>query len=305
MGDRSGRNNAENHTPKGMIIAIAAVSLLVLVLVCAIVYMRMHGYGEADTQSAGNGSAGGSQSSISAIGESQSSISDTGEEIEDALDAMEKASAAIPARPEGWYGSFESSGDKNVDADLDSYIAICPDIYAFIDIPGTDIAYPVVYCEDAADPFYFTHSIDGRESAKGSIITDSMNSRDFSDPVTLIYGQSPDDGSMFGGLHRFRDAKFFEEHDRIDIVLTDAQLSYRIYACYIGSSDHILASNDFNDPVSFAGFFDSIGEVRDLSMNIRPDAKPQLGDHVIMLVTHCGDESKRLFVCAVLDEVRY
>ncbi len=52
-------------------------------------------------------------------------------------------------------------------------------------------------------------------------------------------------------------------------------------------------------------FFDSIEDIRDLSMNIRQEAKPQLGDHVIMLVTHCGDEDKRLFVCAVLDEVRY
>ena len=132
-----------------------------------------------------------------------------------------------------------------------------------------------------------------------------MNSRDFSDPVTLVYGQSPDDGSMFGGLHRFKDATFFDSHDTVNILLPDAQLVYRIYACYTGSSDHILAANDFNDPVSFMKFFDSISDIRDLSMNIRQDAKPQLGDHVIMLVTHCGDESRRLFVFATLNEVRY
>ena len=278
-----------SKTPKGIIIALIAAFTTVAVLVAAIIYMYLHRY----------------------TGESQTpEVSDTqqaeSEEVENAIDMAEAASAQEEnVRPAGWYGAFESSGAKDSEADLDSYIEVCPDVYAFIEIPGTDVGYPVVYCEDAVEPFYYTHSIDKSESEKGSIITDSMNSRDFSDPVTLVYGQSPDDGSMFGGLHRFKDATFFDSHDTVNILLPDAQLVYRIYACYTGSSDHILAANDFNDPVSFMKFFDSISDIRDLSMNIRQDAKPQLGDHVIMLVTHCGDESRRLFVCATLNEVRY
>ena len=137
------------------------------------------------------------------------------------------------------------------------------------------------------------------------IITDSMNAPDLSDTVTLVYGKDPDDGTLFSQLHRFRDAGFFEDHDKINIYLDDAELVYVIYACYIGSSDHLLVNNDFDDPIGFMSFFDSIGEIRDLSINIRESAKPVLGDHVIALVTHCGDESKRLFVFAKLEEVKY
>ena len=209
------------------------------------------------------------------------------------------------ARPEGWYGSFESSGPVDGSVPLDSYRAVCPDIYAWIEIPGTEIDDPIAYCEDSEDPFYFSHDMEGNASEKGMIITDSLNGKDFSDPLTLIYGHNPKDGTLFAQLHAFRDADFFDKHDTINIYVDDAELVYKVYACYIGSSEHILISYDFGDPESFADYFDSIEDVRDLSLNIRQEAKPAFNDHVITLVTHCDDDTKRLFVHAVLEEVRY
>ena len=224
------------------------------------------------------------------------------------LEAMIEETAANAEKaevPKEWYGAFESSGPMDRIVDIEHYRSVCPAVYAWIQIPGTDIDYPIAYCEDSVDPFYFTHDINGEPSEKGMIITDSLNRNDLSDPVTIIYGKSPKDGSMFSQLHSFRDAQFFDENDTIDIFTDDAQLVYKIYACYVGSSDHIFANRDFNDPDDFKDYFDSIEGIRDLSMNIRDSAKPSVTDHVIILVTHCDDDSKRLFVQAVLDEVRY
>ena len=221
------------------------------------------------------------------------------------IDLISESAKEETKRPEEWYGSFESSGPVDGSVPVASYRAKCPDIYAWIEIPGTDIDDPVAYCEDSENPYWFTHDMDGNPSEKGMIITDSLNGKDFSDPVTLIYGHNPKDGTLFAQLHAFRDADFFEKHDRINIYLDDAELVYRVYACYTGSSDHILYKYDFGDPDSFAKYFDSIEDIRDLSLNIRQDAKPAFNDHVITLVTHCDDDSKRLFVQAVLDEVRY
>ena len=219
-----------------------------------------------------------------------------------------QAEAVDPAGsepPQGWYGMFESSGPMDRRPDISTYREKCSDVYAWIEVPGTDIDYPIAYCEDSDEPFYFTHDINGSPSDKGMIITDSLNEADFSDPMTLVFGQNPDDGTMFAQLHNFRDAGFFNEHDTVSIYMDDAQLVYRIYACYIDADDHIFLSYDFYDPEGFADYFDHIGELRDLSMNIRQDAKPEFGDHVIALITHCDDESKRLFVVATLEEVRY
>ncbi len=211
----------------------------------------------------------------------------------------------VTLHPDKWYGVYESSGPVEKAIDFDSYRSECPDIYAWIEVPGTDIDYPVAYCDDAENPFWFTHDMYGNPDEAGMIITDSLNGKDMSDPMTLIYGQNPDDDTMFAQLHALRDAEFFEDHDHVNIYMDDAQLVYRIYACYIDSADHIFADRDFRDPVAFGEYFESIGSVRDLSMNIRQEAKPSFNDHVIALITHCDDESKRLFVLAVLDEVRY
>ncbi len=219
------------------------------------------------------------------------------------VDSMIENKTAL--RPEEWYGVYESSGPVEKAIDLESYKSECPDVYAWIEVPGTDVDYPIAYCEDAEEPFWFTHDIHGNPDESGMIITDCLNTKDLSDPMTLIYGQNPDDDTMFAQLHAFRDAQFFEDHDHVNIYLEDAQLVYRIYACYTGSSDHLFAAYDFRDPVAFGEFFDSIGSVRDLSMHVRQEAKPAFNDHVIALITHCDDESKRLFVLAVLDEVRY
>ena len=223
------------------------------------------------------------------------------------FDPEEIASSAgsMPERPSEWYGTYESSGPVEGGVDIAECEEVCPDVYAWISVPGTAIDYPIAYCEDAEDPFYFTHDMNGEPSEAGMIITDSQNVKDFSDPLTLIYGHSPDDGTMFTPLHAFKDADFFATHENVNIYMKDAELVYRIYACFTGSADNMLLTNDFNDPMGFIGFFDSMSSVRDLSMNMREDASPTFGDHVIALVTHCDDEDKRLFVYAVLEEVRY
>lgn len=282
---------------KGIIAAIVVAFLIVFALLAAILYFVATGSAQKpDTAENGpvqENTESGTQDSSDSPNASDETAADADEEM---IRQMEAAQAAEAAKT-------KADGPDRV-IDLAPYTSKCPDVYAWIEIPGTDIDYPVVYCEDAVDPFYFTHDIDGAPSEKGMIITDSLNGKDFSDPLTLIYGQAPDDGTMFAELHNFRDAGFFDRHDTINIYIGDTELVYRIYACYIGSSDHILVNNDFSDPIGFMSFFDSIEEIRDLSINIRKSAKPVLGDHVIALVTHCADESKRLFVHATLVQTK-
>lgn len=222
----------------------------------------------------------------------------------DAL-TMDEIIEQTSVKPSEWYGMYESNGPMERTIDFATYKDKCPDIYAWIEIPGTAIDYPIAYCEDAQDPFWFTHDIDGNESDKGMIITDSLNAKDFSDPETLIYGNNPKDGTMFSELSRFHNRDFFDAHERINIYMEDAELTYRVYACYVGSADHIFASYDFGDPADHTKYFDSISEIRDLAMNIREDARPSYNDHAIALITHCDDENKRLFVHAVLEEIRF
>ena len=290
---------------KGIIttIVIVVMLLIIMALVAFIAYLLGNGAlrdSEGDkTQTEGSVEAPESE----AVEETQTTDAVTDADTQAMIETV--MAADTRKRPPEWYGNLDDSGSPDRYIDFEKLRKQCPDIYAWIEIPGTDIDYPIAYCEDSVDPYWYTHDIDGNPDKAGMIITDSMNRNDFSDPETLIYGQAPDDGTMFAQLSKFKDPEFFKTHDRIIIHMPDAQLIYKVYACYTGSSDHILINNDFNDPIQFMKFFDSIGEIRDLSMNIREDAKPMLGDHAIALVTHCSDETKRLFVHAVLADVKY
>ena len=88
--------------------------------------------------------------------------------------------------------------------------SINPDVCAWITIDGTGIDFPVVQGPD--NQTYINTTIFGEYALSGSIFLDSANSRDFSDPYSLIYGHHMEGGRMFGALDAFLDPGFFETH---------------------------------------------------------------------------------------------
>ena len=86
-----------------------------------------------------------------------------------------------------------------------------PDVYAWITIPGTRIDYPIVQ-HGSDNGYYLNHTVDGRKRVEGAIYTENYNSKDFSDPNTLIYGHNMKNGSMFGYLTRYRGQGWYDTH---------------------------------------------------------------------------------------------
>lgn len=87
-----------------------------------------------------------------------------------------------------------------------------PDIIAWIEIPGTEINYPVLHSTD--NNKYLRHSPDGCYNVAGSIFLDCSNKPDFSDQHMIIYGHHMrgTDESMFSHLTNYKSQSFFEEH---------------------------------------------------------------------------------------------
>ena len=123
-----------------------------------------------------------------------------GKEKNKAAKEMERESEAGDDRPEG--------------IDFAELSSINPDIYAWIRIPDTQIDYPVLQREED-DTYYLRHNSSGRYAFAGSIYTEEANSRDFKDPMTVLYGHNMRDGSMFQNLH------FFEDEEDYLIELQD------------------------------------------------------------------------------------
>ena len=86
-------------------------------------------------------------------------------------------------------------------ADIQALQAINAEAYAWLEITGTDISFPIL--QPAEDEyFYLSHNIYGDEDENGCIYTEYYNNQDFGDPNTEIYGRSRLQ-PMISGIKRF------------------------------------------------------------------------------------------------------
>ena len=84
-----------------------------------------------------------------------------------------------------------------------------PDVYAWIEIPGTNVNYPIMR-HPTDDAYYLDHTIDGTAGLPGSIYTENYNNKEFTDFNTVIYGHDMRDGTMFKDLHKYEDEEFLK-----------------------------------------------------------------------------------------------
>lgn len=75
------------------------------------------------------------------------------------------------------------------------------DTVGWIQIPGTQISYPLMHTSD--DSYYLNHTFSKKLNSAGSIFVETLNNGDFSDLHTIIYGHNMKNGSMFAGLKEY------------------------------------------------------------------------------------------------------
>ena len=177
---------------------------------------------------------------------------------------------------------------------------INPDLYAWIRIEDTQIDYPIAQ-RSGDDSFYLHHDLYGESRYAGCIYTEDKNSKDFSDPNTVIYGHNMKNGTMFKGLHKFEDETFFKEHPFVYIYMPDRVLVYEVFAAYIYDDRHILNSFDFSDESVFESYLNDVMHVRSFGAHLRDDLNLTVKDRIITLATCVGGQpDNRFLVQAVL-----
>lgn len=102
--------------------------------------------------------------------------------------------------------------EKDESFDLAKMKKINQDIIGWIKINNTKIDYPVVKSKDNNE--YLTLNYKKEYSISGSIFLDKRNKEDFSNEYSIIYGHNMPNGSMFGGIKKYRDSEYFYSHIR-------------------------------------------------------------------------------------------
>lgn len=207
--------------------------------------------------------------------------------------AKEKAKEADPDKIQEQYEKLKNTVAVDADdpmlrkIDFAAAQAENPDIYAWIWIPGTNVDYPILRSETEDDSYYLNHTIDKSEGLPGTIYVEKYNAKDFSDPVTVVYGHNMKNGTMFADLHKYEDQEFFNNNPYIYIYLPDQALRYRIFAAVTFDDRYLLGNYNFSSPEYFQKYLDELRSSIDGHVNTEVNVTQSTG--ILTLSTCIGD----------------
>lgn len=188
--------------------------------------------------------------------------------------------------------------------DFQGLWAVNPDAYAFIEIPGTQVNYPIMQSSTQPEDYYLDVTFEGVAALPGSIYSRMINAKDFSDPITVIYGHDMLDGSYFGDLKNYVDRGFFDTYRDVFIYLPDRQLQYQIIAEVVHDDMLISDSHDLKDPNSVPAFIQELQGIQEAQNQFAEDMTVTAEDRLITLSTCIGDRpnNRRLIIAKFVNE---
>lgn len=188
--------------------------------------------------------------------------------------------------------------------DFQGLWVVNPDAYAFIEVPGTQVNYPVMQSSTQEEDYYLNVTFEGVAALPGSIYTRMINAKDFSDPITVIYGHDMLDGSYFGDLKNYVDRAFFDTYRDLFIYLPDRQLQYQIIAEVVHDDSLISNAHDLKDPNSVPAFIQESMGIQEAQNQFAEDMNVTPEDRLIVLSTCIGDRpnNRRLIIAKFVNE---
>lgn len=112
---------------------------------------------------------------------------------------------------------------------FEELIRLNPDVCAWITMDHTNIDYPVLQGE--TNLTYINQDVYGNFSLAGSIFLDSRCDRNFAGMYSLLYGHHMENGSMFGDLECYREARFFKMNRTGTLLLPSRSIGLKTLAC--------------------------------------------------------------------------
>lgn len=105
------------------------------------------------------------------------------------------------------------------------------DIVAWIEIPNTNINFPVLQGND--NEYYMTHSYNKSEYKDGSIFLDKDFKWEPQSSNFLIYGHNNKNGNMFQSLLEYKDENYYKEHPTIRFTTLKEDYEYEIISAFL------------------------------------------------------------------------
>ena len=193
--------------------------------------------------------------------------------------------------------SKSTSENEGSLVDFSSLEELNPDIYAWIYIPNSEISFPVLQSTTKRnDDYYLHHNYDGSYGYPASIYTQRRNAKDFSDPVTVVYGHDMKDGSMFAGLHEYASGDYMLEHPYVFIYRPDEVLVYEVFAA-VSFDDRLIleAYEDFANETDVDMFLEDLRKAEGVDHQW-DDSVITSSDNQFLVLSTCEERSDQRFL---------
>ena len=199
----------------------------------------------------------------------------------------------------------EEEEPLDIPVDFEALQAENPDIYGWLEVPNTDISYPLLQSA-TDDTFYLDHDRDGNSNVNGSLFTEhAWNGTDFTDRVTPIYGHHMKSGAMFGNLQQiYSDEETYNASKEVIVYLPEREIHYTVFAAVAFDDRHLMYSYDFQTEDGVQQFLDDLAAVRAIGSSYDESVGATSADHLIVLSTCLkGGGNGRFLVVAREDAV--
>ena len=150
------------------------------------------------------------------------------EEYDSLRDAVSIAEDVDEGKTEGAAEEKEETKPRGLVVNWDDLFAKNGDYVGWLEMAG-NISYPVV--RDANNKFYLSKGFSKEYNVNGSIFMHCDCQADWSSRNTVLYGHNMIDGSMFGGLEKFRDGDYLRANDTIYVHVKGGKRAYKIFDC--------------------------------------------------------------------------
>ena len=164
--------------------------------------------------------------------------------------------------------------EKNNTEDLKEFLI--KHNFDWITVTDTAIDYPLVQGED--NNYYITHNYQGEDDIGGSIFYDAYD-KPYNGALTVIYGHSMKNGTMFNNLHYFKKDYDRFKNSKLIINTKDRTTTYRPLAYYVTNDDFFY--NNLDDKLTA----DAVNIIEKKSDYFNKDTKVIEGAHIIALYT--------------------
>lgn len=168
----------------------------------------------------------------------------------------------------------------------DSFLANS-DMAAWLQIPDTDIDYPVMWTPDDEE-YYLRRGFDGSRNKNGCLILDTDSCLEPLTTNLIIHGHNMKSGAMFGTLTDYEKESFYQEHKTITLYTEECQRNYEVIAVFRSQvykkSDQVFKFYKFFQADTAEEFDDFYQNIKTLSL-YDTGVTAEFGDHFITLST--------------------